>query len=123
MTESVSAESLGLAWLDGIDVAITVCDRSGVCLYLNEQAARQFERDGGRALLGRNLLDCHPEPARSIFLTELARPASNTYTIEKWGVKKLIRQLPWYRDGDFAGVVELSFELPGDVPHFVRDVD
>jgi transcriptional regulator with PAS, ATPase and Fis domain len=109
-----------LAWLDGIAVAATVCDQEGRCLYMNEQAAKTFAKAGGRALVGTNLLDCHDEPARSRFAAQLASPAPNTYTIEKNGVRKLIHQIPWYADGAFAGVVELSFELPPELPHFVR---
>jgi len=109
------------AWLDGIEVAATVCDRQGVCVYVNERAAQVFAKDGGRALVGRNLLDCHPEPARLRFAAQLATPAPSSYTIEKAGVRKLIHQVPWYRDGVFAGVVELSLLLPETLPHFVRD--
>jgi hypothetical protein len=36
-------------------------------------------------------------------------------------VRKLIHQIPWYKDGVFSGVVELSFVLPETLPHFVRD--
>ncbi len=108
------------AWLDGIAVAATVCDRQGTCLYLNDHAARLFAKDGGRALVGKSLLDCHPEPARALFATQLATPAPNTYTIEKSGMRKIIHQLPWFQDGVFSGVVELSFELPAALPHFVR---
>jgi transcriptional regulator with PAS, ATPase and Fis domain len=109
------------AWLDGIDVAATVCDCQGVCLYLNERAARVFAKDGGRTLIGKNLLDCHPEPARSHFATQLTSPAPNSYTIEKAGIRKLIHQIPWHKDGVFSGVVELSLVLPETLPHFVRD--
>jgi PAS domain-containing protein len=111
------------AWLEGIAVAATVCDREGKCLYLNERAAALFAKDGGRALLGQSLLDCHPEPARARFAAQLASPAANTYTVEKKGVRKLIHQTPWYKDGVFSGMVELSFELPAALPHFVRDKD
>ncbi len=110
-----------LSWLDGIAVAAIACDRAGVCVYMNEQAAQTFAKSGGRALVGKSLLDCHPEPGRSRFLAQLAAPAPNTYTIEKNGVRKLIHQQPWFRDGVFAGVVELSFVLPATLPHFVRD--
>jgi transcriptional regulator with PAS, ATPase and Fis domain len=108
------------AWLDGIAVAATVCDRQGVCLYLNEQAAKVFAKSGGRALVGKNLMDCHDEPARSRFAAQLASPSPNTYTIEKNGVRKLIHQIPWFAQDAFAGVVELSFELASELPHFVR---
>lgn len=109
-----------LAWLDGVDVAATVCDRAGVCVYMNARAAEQFAKDGGRALVGKNLLDCHPEPSSSLFAAQLATPAPNTYTIEKNGKRKLIHQLPWWKDGVFSGVVELSFEIPDPMCHFVR---
>jgi hypothetical protein len=28
--------------------------------------------------------------------------------------------MPWYRDGVFAGVVELSVPIPDELPHFDR---
>jgi transcriptional regulator with PAS, ATPase and Fis domain len=121
MTSSPNDETAPFVWLDGIELAATVCDRQGVCLYMNERATQVFAKDGGRALVGRNLLDCHPEPARSRFAAQLAAPATNTYTVEKAGIRKLIHQIPWYKDGVFSGVVELSFELPETLPHFVRD--
>jgi transcriptional regulator with PAS, ATPase and Fis domain len=109
-----------LQWLDGVDVSLTVCDTSGVCTYMNERACQTFAKDGGRALLGRNLLDCHPEPARSRLLEMLGTPRANSYTVEKAGKKKLIHQTPFFRDGVFAGVIEMAIELPASMPHFVR---
>jgi hypothetical protein len=32
----------------------------------------------------------------------------------------LIYQSPWYRDGQYAGFVEISLEIPFDMPHFIR---
>jgi hypothetical protein len=51
----------------------------------------------------------------------LANPRVNAYTIEKRGVRKLIYQAPWYRDGIFQGLVELSLDIPASMPHFVRE--
>ena len=45
---------------------------------------------------------------------------TNVYTIEKGGVKKLIYQAPWYQDGEYRGIVELSLPIPFVMPHFVR---
>jgi transcriptional regulator with PAS, ATPase and Fis domain len=120
MTTSPTDENTMFAWLEGIDVAATVCDRQGICLYLNQRAAQAFAKHGGQALVGKNLLDCHPEPARSRFAAQLATPTPNSYTIEKDGVRKLIHQIPWHKDGVFSGVVELGFPLPESLPHFVR---
>jgi transcriptional regulator with PAS, ATPase and Fis domain len=108
------------AWLEGVEVAATVCDREGICVYMNEHAARQFAKDGGRDLVGKSLLDCHPEPARTRFAAQLATPTTHTYTIEKEGKWKLIHQLPWWKDGRFSGVVELGFAIPADLPHVLR---
>jgi hypothetical protein len=107
-------------WLDGVAVAATVCNRQGICLFMNEQAAKIFAKSGGKDLVGKSLLDCHDEPARTRFAAQLSTPTPNTYTIEKGGVRKIIHQVPWFAKGTFAGVVELSFELPVELPHFVR---
>jgi PAS domain-containing protein len=107
-------------WAAGFPGAVTICDAEGVILYLNDRAVRTFAKDGGRKLIGKNLLDCHPEPSRTQVRELLTSKKVNAYTIEKKGVHKLIYQAPWYTDGVFAGLVELSLEVPSDMPHFVR---
>jgi transcriptional regulator with PAS, ATPase and Fis domain len=107
-------------WIQEFPASITICDRDGVLLEMNDQAAEVFKADGGRDLLGRNVLDCHPEPARSKTQHLLETASINAYTIEKQGVKKLIYQAPWYQNGEFAGLVEFAIVLPADLPHFIR---
>ncbi len=107
-------------WIEEFPAAITVCDREGTITAMNARAAKSFEEDGGRALIGTNVLNCHPEPARTILEDLLRTGRRNVYTIEKRGVKKLIYQSPWYEKGAYAGFVELSLELPAELPHFVR---
>ncbi|HEX7503234.1 MAG TPA: PAS domain-containing protein, partial [Acidobacteriota bacterium] len=87
-------------WLDGIDAAVTLCDREGIIVYMNDRSALTFAKDGGRALLGTNLMACHPEAARRKIRRLLETGASNTYTIEKNGVRKLIHQTPWRVNGE-----------------------
>jgi len=108
------------AWMKEFPGAITVCDRDGIIVEMNDKAAQTFADDGGVALLGHSVLDCHPEPARSKLKRLLETQSANVYTIEKQGVKKLIYQTPWFQDGAFAGLVELSLELPAEIPHFLR---
>ena len=108
------------AWMNGIDVAVTVCDREGIIIYMNDQATRTFAADGGKALLGKNLWDCHPEAARKKIQRIMTTGASNSYTIEKNGVKKLIHQTPWRENGELAGLVEFSLVIHFALPHFVR---
>src|SRR5512140_549845 len=107
-------------WIHEFPAAITVCDRQGIILEMNARSIQAFQDDGGARLLGTNALDCHPEPARSKMRDLLASGQKNVYTIEKKGVKKLIYQSPWYLEGQYAGFVELSLEIPFELPHFVR---
>nr|WP_320021903.1 hypothetical protein [uncultured Draconibacterium sp.] len=107
-------------WMDGFGGAITVCDTEGIIVYMNDFAIRQFEKYGGEKLLGTNLLDCHSEPSKNKLREMLATPTENTYTTEKNGVKKVITQKPWIENGNFCGVVELSFELPSDIENQIR---
>ena len=44
----------------------------------------------------------------------------NMYTTEKNKVKTIILQTPWKVNGEFNGVVEISFQLDREMPHFVR---
>jgi transcriptional regulator with PAS, ATPase and Fis domain len=108
------------SWVDEIDVAVTVTDADGTILSMNKKSLSTFAVDGGAALVGANVLDCHPEPARSQLAEMLATQTANHYTISKGGQRKAIHQLPWYRDGVFAGFVELAIPIPDQLPHFDR---
>jgi transcriptional regulator with PAS, ATPase and Fis domain len=107
-------------WIKEFPAAVTVCDAEGIILEMNDKAAKTFESDGGYNLIGSNMLDCHPDPARKKTERLLAAKVRNAYTIEKNGVKKLIYQSPWYENGEYAGFVELSLEIPPEMPHFIR---
>ncbi|GAB4480661.1 MAG: hypothetical protein OHK0031_01990 [Anaerolineales bacterium] len=107
-------------WLKEFPAAVTVCDPDGILLEMNDKAAQTFASDGGYALIGKNMLDCHPAPARVKAERLLAARQKNVYTIEKRGIKKLIYQSPWYQNGQYAGFVELSLEIPFELPHFLR---
>ena len=107
-------------WMDEFSGAITICDREGVIVYMNRVSIKQFEKYGGEKLIGSNLIDCHPEPAKSKLIEMLKQPTENAYTIEKKGIRKMINQTPWMENGELKGVVEISFEIPNPTPHFVR---
>lgn len=108
-------------WVKEFPASITICDPDGIITEMNDYAAKIFEEDGGRALIGKNVLDCHPEPARSELEGLMKSRQRNVYTTEKNGIKKFIYQSPWYLNGEYAGFIELSLEIPFEMPHFVRD--
>ena len=108
-------------WTRSLPAAVTVCDTDGVIVQMNDASARAFADSGGASLVGQSLYGCHgaesAEKIRELLRTERA----NVYSIEKGGVRKMIYQAPWYDGGTLGGLVEISFELPAEVPHFVRD--
>ncbi|MDZ4158321.1 MAG: PAS domain-containing protein [Anaerolineaceae bacterium] len=108
-------------WVKEFPASITVCNPDGVIIEMNDRAAHTFQAHGGIQLIGSNVLDCHPEPARSKLQTLLQQQASNVYTIEKHGARQLIYQAPWYSDGKYGGIIEIALDLPAELPHFVRD--
>ncbi len=106
-------------WANEMNVAITVCDINGNIVYMNEKSRKTFERYGD-SLIGKSLKDCHSEKSWEMILHFMNKGLSNSYTIEKHGVKKIIHQTPWYENDTIKGMVEFSIELPSDLPHFVR---
>ncbi len=108
-------------YFEGADVAVTVCAKDGTILDMNAKSKKTFLKPGMPEIIGNNVLDCHPEPARSLLADMLENPRTNVYTVEKEGVKKLIFQTPWREDGEVRGLVEFSFVLPDEMPHYDRD--
>ncbi len=107
-------------WIKHFPAAITVCDQNGIILEMNEQALATFAGHRGGQLIGTSLYACHKPQSAAIIKDMLASGKNNVYTIEKNGVKKLIYQQPWYRDGELGGLVEISLEIPSEIPHHVR---
>ncbi len=111
----------GHTWVKEFPGAITVCDSTGTIIELNDKAIEDFRDQGGEKLIGTNLWACHPEPARTKLKELMDNRQANAYTIEKNGVRKLIYQTPWHVDERYRGFMELSLEIPREMPHFVRD--
>jgi transcriptional regulator with PAS, ATPase and Fis domain len=108
-------------WAREFPGAVTVCDRDGRILDMNDKAAKTFQKEGGCGLIGKNVLDCHPENAKTKLKGMLESGRTNCYTIDKKGIRKFIFQSPWYDHGKYSGFVELSVEIPDKLPHFIRD--
>jgi len=107
-------------WTKEFPGTVIVCDSEGIILEMNDKAAESYESEGGRELIGSNMLACHPKPAREKVEELLATREANIYTTEENGIKTLIYQSPWYKDGQYAGIVELELEVPFEMPHIVR---
>jgi transcriptional regulator with PAS, ATPase and Fis domain len=106
-------------WAKELSCAVTVCDTNGVVLYQNDKSKATFSADG--EMVGKSLKDCHKPESWASIQRLMNEEKGNCYTIEKKGVKKLIHQTPWYGNGKVAGLVEISIEIPFEMPHHVRD--
>lgn len=107
-------------WTQSLNCAITVCDRDGIIIYMNDKSANTWAKQGGESLIGKSLFGCHSQRSTEIIHKLMQTGQSNTYTVEKNGVKKLIYQTPWFEDDQVAGMVEFSIVLPAEIPHYVR---
>ncbi len=105
-------------WAKGLDCSITVCDRDGVIIYMNDRAVEQYRKRGN--LIGTNLFGCHNARSQEIIRSLIESGGTNCYTIEKAGIHKLIFQSAWRIGGKIAGLCEISIVTPGDMPHYIR---
>lgn len=70
--------------------AIVICDLDHTILYMNPTAIHNYEKYGGKSLLGRNVLDCHnPHSIERIkevvewFKSDVSHNLVYTYSNEK----------------------------------------
>lgn len=105
-------------WAKELNCSITVCDRNGIILYQNDRAVEQYKKYG--SLIGKNLFDCHNDKSMAIIRDLLENGGTNSYTIEKHGVHKMIFQSAWKENGKVAGLCEISMIIPAELPHHIR---
>jgi PAS domain-containing protein len=107
-------------WVKELAVAVTVCDREGKILFMNDGAYKLFKNSGGFKLVGSNVLDCHPERVRAKVKYHLDTEETYTFNVEENGSFRIVHGTPWYGDGKYGGFVEISFHTPERVPTFRR---
>lgn len=116
--DHTEAYELVPAWAQTLECGITVCDAECNILFINSKAREALSR--GKDITGHNMLRCHNERSRMKIEEMLSKGTTNAYTIEKKGIRKLIYQTPWRKNGIIAGLVEISIVLPAEMPHHVR---
>ena len=103
-------------WMEAYPHCVTVCDTQGTIIAMNGASRENFKKYGGGKLIGASLFECHPESANEVIRNQLANHAGNTYLTESTDKKRLISQVPWYRNNEFGGIVETIINLPQDMP-------
>jgi transcriptional regulator with PAS, ATPase and Fis domain len=106
-----------LEWFEQLPCSVMVCDKKYKVLYMNDKAADDHADDGGRALVGTDLMVCHPPDAQMKLREVLVSGRPNVYTTEKRRKKKLVYQCQWKKKGRVGGVVQLVIELPKNMPN------
>ena len=107
-------------WVEEFPGAITVCDSRGIILEMNAVAAKSLRAQGGKKLIGSNLMGCHPEPALSKLKRLMRYRQTNVYTVTKGHARKIVLHTPWYQRRKYRGFVEISLPLRGKIPNVVR---
>lgn len=103
-------------WIEDYPAAVTVCDVEGVTIAMNRRSIENFKKRGGEKLIGTSLFACHPEPANDMIREQLKTQQPNVYITESTSGRKLVQQVPWYKDGIFAGIVETVAPIEREIP-------
>lgn len=106
-------------WAEDIEGAVTVCDKEGTVIYMNKRSRETFNKQGD-TMVGKSMIPCHSERSQAIIRDMLQNNHAHCYTISKHGQRKLIFQTPWRQDGEVKGLVEFSFVIPEEMPHYDR---
>lgn len=106
-------------WAKEMNCAVTVCDADCNIIYMNDLSRATFASYGAD-LVGRNLMEFHVGRSQDIIRRLLAEGGEQQLYNQQAGTSQLIYQTAWRKDGEVAGLVELSIVLPDDMPHYDR---
>jgi hypothetical protein len=97
-----------------------VCDKRYTILYLNAKAAEVYSVEGGKGLVGKNMMSCHPPEAQAKLRKVMTSGRPNAYTIGMKGAERFVYQCHWKKGRRVGGLVQFTFELPNEVPKVVK---
>jgi len=103
-------------WDENFPSAVTVCDMQGVIIAMNRRAREKFAKRGGEKLIGTSIFACHAEPSNEIIRHLLASGEKNIYVVRDKKGRRLVQQMPWYREEKMAGLVEIITPFTGEIP-------
>jgi transcriptional regulator with PAS, ATPase and Fis domain len=102
-------------WIEEFPGMISVCDTEGKILVMNKKIADYFTSSGGKELVGTSLFDCHGPASGAQVRQLLANKKLDVYVAEENGTLELAIHAPWYKDGIFAGLVEITVPLENEI--------
>jgi hypothetical protein len=108
-------------WIQTYPAEIMVCDAIGTILEMSDVAIQIYEKEGGAAMIGKNVFDHHNESTRKQIIATVNKRLHVIYTTKKGGLKKLVSIAPWYHAGEYAGFVLITLDLPDNIPNINKD--
>lgn len=102
-------------WVEEFPGMISVCDVDGKLLVLNKQIAEYFSSTGGKKLIGTNLFDCHGQMSGEEIRHLMKQKMTDVYIAEENGGHELVIHSPWFNKGEYAGLVEITLPLEGEI--------
>lgn len=108
-------------WIQTYPAEIMVCDAAGTILEMSDAAIQIYEKEGGTAMIGRNVFEHHNENARKQMMAVVNQRKHVIYTTEKGGLKKLVSIAPWFQEREYAGFALIVLDLPELIPNINKD--
>ncbi len=108
-------------WAHSFPAEIIVCEPDGMILEMNQKAIDLYQKEGGAALVGKNVFDHHQEPSRTIVKRLVSQRETSIYTTENGGEKKLVCIAPWFIEAKYSGFVLMVLDLPAQIHKIIKD--
>jgi transcriptional regulator with PAS, ATPase and Fis domain len=108
-------------WVEEFPGMISVCDVDGKIMVLNKKIAAYFSSTGGKELIGTNLFDCHGNTSGEEIKQLMKQEKADVYIAEENGERELVIHSPWFKEGEFAGLVEITLPFNGEIQVRIRD--
>jgi hypothetical protein len=117
----MTARTSASEWAQTYPAEIMVCDAAGTILEMSDVAIQIYEKEGGAAMIGRDIFEHHNERSRKQLMAVVNQRKHVIYTTEKGGLKKLVSIAPWYREGEYAGFALIVLDLPEKISNIKKD--
>jgi hypothetical protein len=107
-------------WIQTYPAEIMVCDAAGTILEMSDVAVQIYDKEGGAAMIGKNVFEHHDEKARKQIMAVVIQRKHVIYTTEKGGLKKLVSIAPWFRGEEYAGFALIVLDLPEKIQNIIK---
>ncbi len=115
MNKLVDLDKL-LEMIDNVQGEIVIADENIDIVYMNKEAVNKYEKYGGKALIGKSLLDCH-NPKSKDEIRRMYKSFANgdsrpwQYRIPEDGYVDLVTVMPIISNRQVKGCMEMVVKI------------